>query len=96
MKATYLLAVLVLVSLLAGSSKAMADSCIGKKNPEKAYLREVRIAVAGEGKILQIQKTIEDFHNPEYDVTLAGGNVVHVTCDDSGDDQCGCEVAAVK
>ncbi|GHT74799.1 hypothetical protein FACS1894124_5210 [Spirochaetia bacterium] len=93
MKLATLLALLVATSVSA--PKAMALSCIDKGSDEKieaAYRRQVRDAVSGKGKIKKIVKTADDFHDPEYDVTLANGKTVHVTCDDSGDDQCGCEI----
>lgn len=71
--------------------------CLGAKDSEEAFLSNVEAAlVTAHYKAVprkNIKKTATDEHDPEYDVKLDNGKKVHVTCDDSGDDQCNCEVA---
>ena len=70
--------------------------CLGAENPDQAYLGRVEAAlVTAKLKTVprtEIVKTVTSVHDPEYEVTYANGKKVHVTCDDSGDAQCDCEV----
>lgn len=87
---------IVLAALASFSAYAAPSDCIYSKNPDLAYERNVLAAMRDakvKGATLEdIQQTSNDYHDPEYNVTV-DGKTYHVTCDDSGDGQCGCEVA---
>ena len=99
-KSFALLVAFLALSTSTAFSSARADECVTSKNPEKAFLKEVKIAISGGklGPIKSITQTrpIDNGQDadasPEYDVLLKSGKTVHITCDDSGDDDCQCDL----
>lgn len=88
---------IVLAALVSFNAYASGPAdCIYAKNIDLAFEKNVLAAMRDakvKGATLEdIQQTSNDYHDPEYNVTV-GGKTYHVTCDDSGDGQCGCEVA---
>jgi len=89
------------MSLMFFTSTAQATSCMIAKNPQAAFKGQVEAAIVSEGyeavprsSIKETNAgTVDATHDPEFDVKLSTGKVVHVTCDDSGDDDCQCQIA---
>ena len=105
MKKGSLFSLLVLTTMMAipSAHATPPSSCIDKGTDaaiNKAYEENVMSAVEQDGykgvHYSDIKKTVDDFHDPEYDVRVKSNGqekTIHVTCDDSGDDQCDCSVA---
>jgi hypothetical protein len=85
----------------AANATGAPTNCIGAPDLDAAYVSNVEAALvsANIGAVprTRIRQTNlgQPFanHDPEYNVFLGNGRIVHVTCDDSGDDQCACEIA---
>ena len=97
MRTTLSLLALVLMTV---SQSALATSCMIAKNPLNAFKGQVEAAIVSEGYEAVPRSNIKEtnagsvdaVHDPEFDVKLVNAKVVHVTCDDSGDDDCQCEI----
>jgi hypothetical protein len=85
----------LVLTVAAFSSAAFASAptqCLGKPTAwKKNVLQALSDANISGATMANITQTGFDAHDPTYDVAV-GGETIHVTCDDSGDDDCQCSV----